>query len=157
MSLKRTIVAALAACILAGSAHAETRLSLSYFMGPKHRFNEAFFTPFAEKLAKLSGGKLTVKQYPGGTLNSNPALQYSTVVDGVTDVAFVPVATTAPVDPIAAGKGEIWTLGKDEKPVARKVTLGVTDGKRTQVTSGNVKAGEEFILDVAQPGRGGQK
>lgn len=84
----------------------------------------------------------------------NGALRFTPQTEAT---SFVPVATTAPVDPIAAGKGEVWTLGKDGKPVARKVTLGVTDGKRTQVTSGNVKAGEEFILDVAQPGRGGQK
>ena len=84
----------------------------------------------------------------------NGALRFAPQTEAT---SFVPVATTAPVDPIAAGKGEIWTLGKDEKPVARKVTLGVTDGKRTQVTSNNVKAGEEFILDIAQPGRGGQK
>lgn len=66
--------------------------------------------------------------------------------------SFVPQATTAPVDPIASGKGEVWNVGADGKPVSRKVTLGVTDGRRTQVTSGNVKSGEEFILDIAQPG-----
>jgi hypothetical protein len=32
--------------------------------------------------------------------------------------------------------------------------LGVTDGRRTQVTSNNVKTGDEFILDIAQPGAG---
>jgi HlyD family secretion protein len=84
----------------------------------------------------------------------NGALRFTPQTEAT---SFVPVATTAPVDPIAAGKGEVWILGKDGKPVARKVTLGVTDGKRTQVTSNNVKAGEEFILDIAQPGRGGQK
>jgi len=88
MTLKRAILATLSLAFLGGAAHAETEFSLSYFMGPKHRFNEAFFTPFGEKLAELSGGSLTVKQYAGGTLNSNPALQYSTVVEGVTDVAF---------------------------------------------------------------------
>jgi multidrug efflux pump subunit AcrA (membrane-fusion protein) len=64
------------------------------------------------------------------------------------------VATTAPVDPIASGKGKVWTIGADGTPVSRDVTLGVTDGRRTQVTSNNVKADEEFILDIAQPGTG---
>jgi HlyD family secretion protein len=86
---------------------------------------------------------------PNGALRFTPQKEEAT--------SFVPVATTAPVDPIAAGKGQVWMLGKDNKPVERKVTLGVSDGRRTQITSKNVKAGEEFILDIAQPGRGGQK
>jgi HlyD family secretion protein len=79
---------------------------------------------------------------PNGALRFQPQAQNTTTM--------IPVATTAPVDPIASGKGEVWSLGSDGKPVSRKVTLGVTDGRRTQVTSGNVKAGEEFILDIAQ-------
>lgn len=81
---------------------------------------------------------------PNGALRFHPQTDAS---------GFIPVATVAPVDPIAAGKGEVWTLGPDGKPVSRAVTLGVTDGRRTQVTSNNVKAGEEFILDIAQTGR----
>lgn len=88
--------------IIAGSVQAETELSLSYFMGPKHRFNEAFFTPFAENLEEASGGTLTVKQYAGGTLNSNPALQYSTVLEGVTDVAFGISSYTYDLFPISS-------------------------------------------------------
>ncbi|QKV19012.1 TRAP transporter substrate-binding protein [Oricola thermophila] len=102
MTLKQALLAALAASTLAGAAHADTEFSLSYFMGPKHRFNEAFFAPFAEKLAELSGGTLTVKQYPGGTLNSNPALQYSTVVEGVTDIAFGISSYTYDLFPISS-------------------------------------------------------
>lgn len=59
------------------------------------------------------------------------------------------VNPVAPIDPIATGKGKVWIVGPDGKPASRDVTLGATDGRRTQVTSGNVKAGEEFILDVA--------
>jgi len=65
---------------------------------------------------------------------------------------MIPVATTAPIDPIASGKGKLWTVGADGKLTSRDVTLGVTDGRRTQVTSANVKADEEFILDIKQPG-----
>jgi HlyD family secretion protein len=82
---------------------------------------------------------------PNGALRFQP--------QAVNTSTFVPQATTAPVDPIAAGKGEVWSLGSDGKPVSRKVTLGVSDGQHTQVTSGNVKPGEEFILDIAQPGK----
>ena len=83
-----------------------------------------------------------VMSVPNGALRFTPQAAAATTM--------VPVATTAPVDPIASGKGEVWTLGADGKPVSRKVTLGVTDGRRTQVTSGNVKAGEEFILDIGR-------
>jgi HlyD family secretion protein len=82
---------------------------------------------------------------PNGALRFAPQAEAS---------SFIPVATTAPVDPIASGKGQVWTVGADGKPVSRDVKLGVSDGRRTQVTSANVKAGEEFILDIAQPGKG---
>ena len=71
-------------CAPAGAAE----LSLSYFMGPKHPMNRAVFTPFARKLAEVSGGKLTVKQYAGGALNSSPPKQYSILLKGVADIAF---------------------------------------------------------------------
>lgn len=102
MTLKRAILATVTLGVLSGAALAQTEFTLSYFMGPKHRFNEAFFTPFADKLAELSGGELTVKQYAGGTLNSNPALQYSTVVEGVTDVAFGISSYTYDLFPISS-------------------------------------------------------
>ena len=88
-----------------------------------------------------------VVNVPNGALRFSPQAAEAAT-------SMIPVATTAPVDPIAAGKGQLWTVDKDGKPVSRDVTLGVSDGRRTQVTSTNVKAGEEFILDVAQPGKG---
>ncbi len=42
-----------------------------------------------DKLAELSGGKLTVKQFPGGALNKTPPKQYSIMLDGVTDIAYL--------------------------------------------------------------------
>ena len=63
--MTKTFALACAASIaIAGVAGAE-ELSLAYFMGPKHPMNGAVFTPFAEKLAEVSGGRLTVKQFPG--------------------------------------------------------------------------------------------
>lgn len=66
---------------------------------------------------------------------------------------MIPQATTAPTDPIATGKGQLWTVGKNGKPTAQDVTLGITDGRRTQVTSPNVKTGDEYILDIARTGQ----
>lgn len=96
---------------------------------------------------------ITVKIVKDAISVPNGALRFSPQNAAVAN-SMIPQATTAPVDPIASGKGEVWNVGADGQPVSRKVTLGVTDGRRTQVTSGNVKAGEEFILDVAQPGAG---
>ena len=87
---------------------------------------------------------------PNGALRFSPDAQVANLPGSVNPIA--------PVDPIAAGKGKVWTVGPDGKPVSRDVTLGASDGRRTQVTSANVKPGEEFILDVAPQGKssGGQ-
>ncbi len=89
--------AALLAMSLTASA---TELSLAYFMGPKHPMNKAVFTPFAEKLAEVSGGQLTVKQFPGGALNSVPPKQYSILLDGVADIVFTLPGYTGEVFPM---------------------------------------------------------
>ncbi|MDJ0631496.1 MAG: TRAP transporter substrate-binding protein [Rhodobacter sp.] len=89
--------AALLATSLAASA---AELSLAYFMGPKHPMNKAVFTPFAEKLAEVSGGQLTVKQFPGGALNSVPPKQYSILLDGVADIVFTLPGYTGEVFPM---------------------------------------------------------
>ena len=72
----------------APDAGAAKELSLAYFMGPKHPMNRAVFVPFAEKLERISAGRLTVRQFPGGALNSSPPRQYSILLDGVADVVF---------------------------------------------------------------------
>ena len=95
-------------------------------------------TATADITVKIVENVLTI---PNGALRFTPDAQnYSG--PGATN----PVA---PVDPIATGKGKVWVVGADGKPVSRDVTLGASDGSRTQVTSTNVKAGDQFILDVA--------
>ena len=94
-----SIVAALALAASTATVTAQ-ELSLAYFMGPKHPMNAAVFTPFAEKLAELSGGALTVKQYPGGALNSVPPKQYAILLDGVADIIFTIPGYTGDVFPM---------------------------------------------------------
>ncbi len=89
--------AALAATATAGQAR---DLSLAYFMGPNHPMNAAVFTPFGEKLAEVSGGALTVSQFPGGALNGAPPKQYSILLDGVADIVFHLPGYTQPLFPI---------------------------------------------------------
>ena len=102
LSLSTLSTAAAAIALAAGlAAPAQANeLSLSYFMGPKHPMNRAVFTPFAKKLAEVSGGKLTVKQYPGGALNSAPPKQYSILLKGVADIAFALPGYTGNLFPV---------------------------------------------------------
>ena len=98
--MQRSIVLLVSALLLAGSAVASaTELSLAYFMSPKHPMNKGMFTPFGDRLAEISGGKLTVKQFPGGALNSVPPKQYSILLEGVADVVFILPGYTADVFP----------------------------------------------------------
>lgn len=92
-------LAAAASIALAGAASARD-LALAYFMGPGHPMNKAVFTPFAEKLAEVSGGEMTVTMFPGGALNSVPPKQYSILLDGVADVAFHLPGYTAQLFPV---------------------------------------------------------
>ena len=72
----------------AGSATAQTKeLKLAHFMPPVHVQHVKNFTPFAENVAKLSNGQVTVKIYPGGTLGDAKQL-YDATLNGVTDIAF---------------------------------------------------------------------
>jgi len=85
----------------------------------------------------------------------NGALRFSPQADTAAPT-MAPVATVAPADPISSGKGKLWVEVKGKAPASRDVTLGITDGQRTEITSANVKAGEEFILDVDQQGSTGR-
>ena len=101
-NIRRTGTAAVLIALAAGTGApaSATELSLSYFMGLKHPMNRAVFTPFAKKLAEVSGGKLTVKQYPGGALNSSPPKQYSILLKGVADIAFALPGYTGNLFPV---------------------------------------------------------
>ena len=93
----RTLTAAVFAS-MATAAHAQ-ELSLAYFMGPKHPMNAGMFTPFAEQISAATNGELTVRQFPGGALNSSPPKQYSIMLDGVADITFILPGYTADLFP----------------------------------------------------------
>lgn len=96
---KLAIVAALTATLSPVMLQAK-ELSLAYFMGPKHPMNAALMTPFAEQLEAATGGDVTVRQYPGGALNSVPPKQYSILLDGVADIVFTLPGYTAEAFPM---------------------------------------------------------
>ncbi len=74
-------------------------LSLAHFLPADHLLNGAVFAPFSQRLAELSGNRLTVRQFPSGILNSSPAAQYSMLLNGVADIALVIPAYTPDLFP----------------------------------------------------------
>ena len=93
----RTLTAAVFASMATAAGAQE--LSLAYFMGPKHPMNAGMFTPFAEQISAATNGELTVRQFPGGALNSSPPKQYSIMLDGVADITFILPGYTADLFP----------------------------------------------------------
>ena len=80
----------------ADDAPARRSLVLAHFMSPLSSVRNDVVVPFAERLAGLSGGRLTVTEYMGGALGSRPAGYYSLLLDGVADiVATLPGYTSA--------------------------------------------------------------
>lgn len=63
-------------------------LKLAHFMPPKHIQHRTNFVPFAKRVAELSGGEVTIKIYPSGTLGG-PKQLYDAAKTGITDIAFV--------------------------------------------------------------------
>lgn len=71
-------------------------LVLAHFMSPLSSVRADVVVPFAERLAELSEGRLTVTEYMGGALGSSPRGYYSMLLDGVADVvATLPGYTSA--------------------------------------------------------------
>lgn len=96
----KLVTLALAGLLAAGSAAKAENFSLAYFMGPGHILNKALFTPYAEELARVSGGELTIQQFAGGALNSAPPKQYSILLQGVADMVFTLPGYTGDLFPV---------------------------------------------------------
>lgn len=70
-------------------------LKFAHFMSPMHIQHQKSFAPFCKKVEELTGGKVKIKIYPGGTLGKPKQLPDS-VIQGITDIAFIiPSYTTA--------------------------------------------------------------
>jgi len=56
----------------------------------------------------------------------------------------------APQDRAAPGvtEGRVWILGRDQRPVAVRVTTGITDGTSTEIVRGDLSAGQAVIIGV---------
>ena len=98
--LKKILGVTVAIAISSATSAFSGEFSLAYFMGPKHPMNAAVFTPFADKLAEVSDGEMTITQYPGGALNSVPPKQYAILLEGVADIVMALPGYTGDVFPM---------------------------------------------------------
>lgn len=85
---KRLAAGLFAASMLTAAPAAAEELSFALFVGPTHTVFPSVVEPFAEAVARESGGSLTVRAYPGGELGAGPVEQYVRVVQGVADIAW---------------------------------------------------------------------
>lgn len=78
-------------CILFGTGQAASQtveLKLAHFMSPVHVQHRNSFVPFAEAVKDRSGGKISIKIFPGGALGGPKQLP-DAVKSGITDMAFI--------------------------------------------------------------------
>lgn len=83
------VAVAVAATVAMGTGMAAAlELKLAHFMSPKHPMDRFIMRPWTKEIAKVSGGSLTVKIYPGGALGKGPVQQFKRAVDGIADITF---------------------------------------------------------------------
>ena len=87
----RAVVMALGLALVIGTTGfcaEKIELKLAHFMPTMHVQHRMAFDPFAQKVAELTEGKVTVRIYPGGTLG-NPKTMVDSIKNGITDIGFV--------------------------------------------------------------------
>jgi HlyD family secretion protein len=67
---------------------------------------------------------------------------------------FTPAAKDVSAPPLQQARngeamGRVWVLDANNRPNPRDVRIGRTDGRSTEILSGNLKAGERIVTDVA--------
>ncbi len=63
-------------------------LKLAHWMSPRHSMHRYVMEPWSKQISEKSGGKLTVRIYPGGALGKGPRAQFKRALDGVADITF---------------------------------------------------------------------
>lgn len=113
-----------ASLLLAGSmtfglpASYAAELKLGHFLPPRHTNHTVVMQPFADEVAKKTGGSLTVRIFPSLQLGGKPAGQYNQVKSGISDISFVTMGYTPTVFP-GSGIIELPYLTKDAKHATR--------------------------------------
>jgi len=72
-----------------GNANADPiTLKVSSWVPPMHVFHRDIMVPWGKNIEKLTGGKVTFKQYPGGALGKHQD-QFGITTRGITDIALI--------------------------------------------------------------------
>jgi len=101
---------------------------------------------------------ITATQRTDVLLVPNPALRFTPTVASATSAKGGVMASLTPRMPgrnrqsAASGAStalakQVWVLPKDGVPVAVKVTPGISDGRMTEITGGDLVAGMRVITD----------
>lgn len=79
---------AISAALAALPSASAKELKLATYLPPTHPIIKAY-QDMGEAVAKDTGGSLTIKVYPGGTLGAGPFEQYKRAVEGTVDIADI--------------------------------------------------------------------
>lgn len=96
----RGIVCLLVAWAVAVAAPARgAELKLAHFMSANHVLHRRALVPWAEAVARATGGTVTVRLYPAGQLGFGAQAAFSRAVHGVADVTVGPLGYTSSMFP----------------------------------------------------------
>jgi len=71
-----------------GAMAVAKELKFAHFVPARHHIDSKVVRPMSVELAKLSGGKLTIKIFPGGALGAGPREQFKRAINRVADITF---------------------------------------------------------------------
>jgi len=106
---QRTVSLAVTVACMALSAPAaaqQINLKLHHFLGPKSPAHEKMLVPWAERVAKASGGKVKIEVFPSMALGGKPPQLINQARDGVVDLIWTVNGYTANLFP----RSEVFEL-----------------------------------------------
>lgn len=95
-------------------------LKLATFVPARHHIDKKVFRPMSAELAKQSGGKLTIKIFPGGALGAGPREQFKRAINRVADMTFGLQGYTSQQFPRTL-LAELPNIGTSPQDVTRKM------------------------------------
>jgi HlyD family secretion protein len=121
--------------------------------------------------AVIAAPNADLKLFPGMTANVKVMVDHRADIVKVANAAlrFRPPSVRIAVQPAAGSRRQVvrsqtvWVVGADGKPAAVPVTLGLTDGRMSEITSGDLKEGQKVIIGMVsdtaanQPIGGGRR
>ena len=121
--------------------------------------------------AVIAASNPDLKLFPGMTASVKVMVDHRAGVVKIGNAAlrFRPPSVRTAIQPAAGSRRQVarsqvvWVVGADGKPAAFPVTLGLTDGRMSEITSGNLKEGQQVIIGMvsdaaaSQPMGGGRR